>query len=189
MLYQDIRNASWQCLIDCKICSLPIQISRVCKLYGGKVVNNSDVNLLTKKQSGRIVTINKVFYVIVNDDECVQRIRFTIAHELGHYLLGHLDKPENMYIIGRDFNNSKPLQETEADMFAARLLAPACVLWGLNAVTPTQISSVCNISFSAAKYRSERLKILRSRGMFLTSPLECQVYRQFENYITNNKLK
>lgn len=189
MLYQDIRNASWQCLIDCKICSLPIQISNVCKLYGGKVVNNSDVHLLTKKQSGRIIAFNNNFYVIVNDNECIQRIRFTIAHELGHYLLGHLENAENKHFLYRDEITVKPRQETEADMFAARLLAPACVLWGLNATTPAQIASVCNISITSAKYRSERLKVLKNREMFLSSPLERQVYSLFEDYINDFRFK
>lgn len=73
-------------------------------------------------------------------------------------------------------------------MFAARLLAPACVLWGINAQTAEQIATVCNISHEAAKIRAERMEVLRKRGKFLTSPLERQVYKQFENYIENNRL-
>ncbi len=187
MLYQDVRNVSWHCLINCRIDSLPIQISKVCKFYGGKVVNDSDVHLLTTNQSGRIISINQTFYVIVNDKESIQRIRFTIAHELGHYLLGHLSRPENIHILNRDITPIKPAQETEADMFAARLLAPACVLWGLNAQTAEQIASVCNISMTAAKYRAERMELLRKRNMFLTSHLERCVYGQFQEYINNCK--
>lgn len=183
-IYENIRNASWQCLIDCQITSLPIPISRICELYNGKVINNSDIHRLNGSESGRIYVIDGYPYVVVNDNESVQRIRFTVAHELGHYLLGHLGSDKAN--LNREYENIKPIQETEADMFAARLLAPACVLWGINAQTAEQISSVCGISYTAATFRAERMDQLRKRNKFLTSPLEQQVYKQFENYIRNN---
>lgn len=185
-VYQNVRNASWQCIIDCKINSLPVPISHICELYGGKTVNNSDVHILQGRQSGRIIVDGNEFSVVVNDDECIQRIRFTIAHELGHYLLGHLGS--DIINLNREYKNIKPAQETEADMFAARLLAPACVLWGINAQTAEQIATVCSISHEAAAIRAERMKVLRKRGKFLTSPLEQRVYKQFEDYIKNNHL-
>lgn len=185
-VYQNIRNASWQCLIDCKINSLPVPISHICELYGGKTVNNSNVHILRGEQSGRIIVDGNNFSVVVNDNESIQRIRFTIAHELGHYLLGHLGS--DITDLNRGYNGIKPIQETEADMFAARLLAPACVLWEINVQTAEQIATVCNISHEAAKIHAERMEVLRKRGKFLTSPLERQVYQQFENYIQNNRL-
>lgn len=185
-VYKNVRNASWQCLIDCKITSLPVPISYICELYHGKVVNNSEVCKLKNSESGRVYVIDGYPYVVVNDNESVQRIRFTIAHELGHYLLGHLGS--DITNLNRGYDSIKPIQETEADMFAARLLAPACVLWGINAQTAEQISEVCSISHTAAKIRAERMEVLRKRGKFLTSPLERKVYQQFENYIQNNRL-
>lgn len=89
----------------------------------------------------------------------------------------------------RQSNLVKPADETDADMFAARLLAPACVLWGINAVTANQIAKVCDISLSSAIYRAERLNMLRKRGKFLISPLEKQVYEQFKDYIQNNRIQ
>ena len=185
-IYQNVRNASWRCLIDCKVNSLPVPISRVCEFHGGKTVNDSDVHILKNGQSGKVIVDGNTFIIIVNDNESIQRIRFTIAHELGHYLLGHLGSDKANF--NREYNNIKPIQETEADMFAARLLSPACVLWGINAHTAEQIAAVCNISLTAAGYRAERMELLLKRGKFLTSPLEQQVYKQFENYIKNNRL-
>lgn len=185
-IYKNVRNASWQCLTDCKITALPIPISHICELYHGKVINDSNVHKLKTSESGRVYVIDGYPYVVINDNESVQRIRFTIAHELGHYLLGHLGS--NTTNLNRGYNGIKPIQETEADIFAARLLAPACVLWGINAQTAEQIATVCNISHEAAKIRAERMEVLRKRGKFLTSPLERQVYQQFESYIQNNRL-
>ena len=68
-------------------------------------------------------------------------------------------------------------------MFASRLLAPACVLWALNARTPEEIAALCQISHQAAKFRAERMAILYERNRFLSSPLERKVYDQFKEFI------
>lgn len=72
-------------------------------------------------------------------------------------------------------------------MFAARVLAPACVLWGLGLHTPEEIASACNISFSAAQVRAKRMDELYRRQKFLTSPLEKQLFERFFDYIENNR--
>ena len=72
-------------------------------------------------------------------------------------------------------------------MFAARLLAPACVLWGLDLHTAEEISEACNISLQAAGFRAERMKELYRRNRFLTSPLERKLYDQFRDFIEQNR--
>ncbi len=55
--------------------------------------------------------------------------RFTLAHELGHLLLGHqtsLDK--TIGFAGRNAPTSRPPQEAAADTFASELLAPKRLL-------------------------------------------------------------
>lgn len=187
-IYKNIRNASWRCLIDCDIQSLPIPISKICRIYGGKVINNSDEHnrlKLNDGESGRVYIIHDSPFVIVKETEPIGRIRFTIAHELGHYLLGHLGNDLN--VLNREYENIKPPLESEADVFASRLLAPACVLWGLNLHTPQEIAEACNISLQAATIRAERMEILYKRNMFLSHPLERQVYENFREFIESNK--
>lgn len=58
----------------------------------------------------------------INNNESPGRMRFSIAHELGHYFL-HKDK------VTVDYRNNKPgeprpKKEKEADIFAANLLMP-----------------------------------------------------------------
>ena len=77
----------------------------------------------------------------------------------------------------------KPEEETKADMFAARLLALACVLWGLRLHSENDISQICNISYQAATYRAQRMELLYKRNKFLTSQLERKVYSNFEDFI------
>lgn len=184
-IYKNVRNASWQCLIDCNIQRLPVSVGEICRCYGLPIIENSECRLLPDGTSGMIMSVKGNVKIIVNDRESKQRCRFTAAHELGHYLLGHLGTDE------RDINRArakvKPEVETQADMFAARLLAPACVLWGLNLHTAEEIAAVCNISLSAAQFRAERMKELYRRNRFLQSPTERQVFEQFKNFIVEKK--
>ncbi len=183
--YQNARDAAWKTLIDFHVCELPVSLSRICKDLGIAILDNKQANELQPGENGIAVMQNDKWYIIFDDTDIYGKQRFTIAHELGHILMGH--EMKNGYYTRRD-NISKPADETEADIFASRLLAPACVLWGINACTAEQISEVCSISHAAATIRAERMEVLRKRGKFLTSPLERQVYKQFENYIENNRL-
>ncbi len=73
--------------------------------------------------------------------------------------------------------------ETDADSFAIRLLAPACVLWGLGLHTPDEIAAVCDLPLDIAKVRAKRMKELYERDKFLKKPLERKVFEQFREYI------
>ena len=77
--------------------------------------------------------------------------------------------------------------EQAANVFASRLLAPACVLWALEARTPEQIAKLCQISHQSAAFRAQRMQLLWQRNKFLTSPLERQVYEQFRDFIRNHR--
>lgn len=108
---------------------------------------------------------------------------FTIAHELGHIVLGHeLIRTDETRLT---FNNSKPRAETDADMFATRLLSPACVMWALNLHTAEEISDICNVPITVARKRLARLEKLKERNKFLTSPAEKKVFKQFESFINS----
>lgn len=67
--------------------------------------------------------------LIVNADESGARQNFTIAHELGHYLLGHLNSPEYGVLYRRPMGEIpvKPIEQ-EANCFAANLLVPEHML-------------------------------------------------------------
>lgn len=111
-----------------------------------------------------------------------------MTHELGHIFLGH-ETQDGQY--RRTIHITKPEEEIKSDMFAARHLAPACVIWALDLHTPKEIAKVCDISYSAAKFKAERMEKLYKRNKFLTSPLEKQVYKNFDRFIkeTINKCK
>lgn len=79
--------------------------------------------------------------------------------------------------------------EQAANVFASRLLAPACVLWGCGVQSAEDIERLCDISRAAAEFRWTRMQELYRRQRFLTSPLERLVYAQFEDYIKGHRLR
>ena len=182
--YKNARDSAWQVLIDYNINSLPINVVSIATSAGIKILKNSIVRKLTKGEIGISVWDSNKWYIIYDDTMSKERARFTIAHELGHIFLGH---PLKDSYHARTINIDKPRVETDADIFASRLLAPACVLWGLNLHTPEEIKEACGISYQAAELRANRMRELYERNKFLISPLERQVYNNFADYIDQNK--
>lgn len=182
--YKNIRNTSWQCLLDYGIDSLPVKINNIImKSPSIRLFKDSDVKQLHHGQSGMTVFRNNVFNIAYRDTENKERCRFTIAHELGHILLGHMLIDNTRY---RTFGKYDK-EEQAADMFAIRLLAPACVLHEIRALTAEQIAKVCNISITSASHRAERMAVLEKRNKWYSHPLERQVRKQFENFIEKHR--
>lgn len=182
-IYKKSRNASWQCLIDFKVNTLPVKLSDIAKAADIAILRNSKVNFLNSGQSGKTILQNNRFYIIYNDTEPLRRCRFTIAHELGHIFLGHLLVNTQQY---RTFSINNDT-ESQANVFARDLLAPACVLHELNVLNAEEIAELCNISMEAAGYRAQRMKTLEQRNAWYLSDLERQVYKQFEDFIKTKK--
>ena len=181
--YKNVRNSAWQALLDFNITELPVSVNIIAKQLGIKVIKNSDIHELQNGERGTTILKNEHWYIVFDDTESVPVCRFTIAHELGHILLGHILVSGTKY---RTFAK-RDEEEQEADMFAARLLAPACVLHELQILTPEQIAKACNISMPAAKNRAERMQVLEARNKYYLHPLERRVREQFEDFIKEYK--
>ncbi len=179
--YKESRNIAWEVLINEQIRELPVTIIPICRNMGiqVKLYTPDDDN------SGYSIIVKDTPFIFIDQGNPISRQRFTAAHELGHILLGHVNKFD---LIGREPSSEDNPIEQAANVFASRLLAPACVLWGCGARTPDDIMKLCDISYAAASFRMERMKELYRRNKFLTSPLERKVYEQFEDYIRSHKL-
>nr|DAS72131.1 MAG TPA: IrrE protein [Caudoviricetes sp.] len=75
-----------------------------------------------KNISGMVVNNADGKYIYVNKNDTPERQRFTIAHEIGHILLHHVQKEE--YFVDYRNNVKYDDREFEADNFAAALLMP-----------------------------------------------------------------
>lgn len=117
------------------------------------------------------ITFDGNIYIIYKKGTNDEHLRFILAHEFGHIVLNHIDElSENEY-------------ESEANMFAARILMPACVLKECAAFSAKEISKLCGTSLTAAGYRADRMHKLIAKDCFYTNPLEKQVYKQFRRFI------
>lgn len=180
-IYKKARNASWQCFIDCSLSELPIKPVQIAAHYGIHC-KKTDKSLL-RGASGEIENLNGEIFISFDAQESRQRQRYTIMHELGHYLLGHLgDKP-----LSRHESECCIEEEQATDKFAIDMLAPACVIWGLDLHTAEEIAEVCCISIQAAEYRAERMELLYRRNKFLSHPYERKVFNQFQEFLNRNK--
>lgn len=88
------------------------------------------------------------YFVIYRVDGNPARLRFTLAHELGHRLLGH--------------TGSTPAEENAADSFASHLLCPEPVVRRLRALSADDadaadcIAVACYVSRSCARMALRR---------------------------------
>ncbi|MHC5903320.1 ImmA/IrrE family metallo-endopeptidase [Streptomyces sp. S6] len=106
----------------------PISVERLAE-HLGIVVSRSafkdgDVSGMLIRQDGRAPVIG------VNDVHSDRRQRFTIAHELGHFLLHPgreivLDRPVRVNLRDKTSSMATDREEIEANAFAANLLMPA----------------------------------------------------------------
>lgn len=114
--------------------------------------------------SGMIEARNKKIYIAKQDSE--QRQRFSIAHEIGHYVLHHsgnidYEQYEHKHISFRDNAASLgfDIREIEANFFAANLLMPESRIKELftEGFSLQELAYYMNVSKAAMTYRLEYL--------------------------------
>ena len=77
------------------------------------------------RAAGRLTRIGGSATIRVPPDEHPQRKRFSIAHELGHFKIGHLAGTVQKVCSKKDMESwHRPDIETEANFFASELLMP-----------------------------------------------------------------
>ena len=190
--YKTARDKAWQILIDCNVDKLPVSTAALCEHYGWVLADYQEgktaidllgLSSLTEGTDGFCTMTDHFTYIFYNSGLPVGRQRFTVAHEIGHLVLGHVGRGR-VTTINREPSPQGSQEETQANQFAARLLAPACVLHELGATTPEAIQRVCGLSRQAAEFRAARMQELEKRNRYYTSPLERQVVEQFRSYIS-----
>lgn len=180
--YKKSRDLAWEVLLNERVCALPVNVSALCRQLGITVRLYEPID----DNSGYSAVLSGRPVIFVSSSEPVRRQRFTAAHELGHILNGDLGKYE---LVNREPSPDDNPIEQAANVFASRLLAPACVLWGIGVQSAKEISELCDISMPAAEFRWVRMKELYQRDKFLTSPLEREVFEQFRRFIDGYKTR
>lgn len=200
-VYEQARNEAWRLLIRIGANCLPVDPIQICKQEGIEVFSYEEgqelISALKLKSHAEqtdgfaVAPLGKklIFY---NQNNVPGRRRFTIAHELGHYLCGDVSFTYPT-VSNREPEECDSETERRANMLAARILSPACVLWGCHVSSAEQTGKMCYLSDTAAFWRWKRLQELyerekwflktKGRSCFLQHPLERMVYKQFQSYI------
>ena len=180
--YYSLSKAVRQFIIQNKIKSLPVDLIKIIHKNGWKsakysksmeIITLIDPNLCVDNW-GFTIEVQGKFIIFYDDLINKGSQNFTLAHEIGHIVLKHYlqEMPATM--------------EKEANMFAARLLMPMCVLHECKVETPEDIQNMCSVSNTAARYRFARLQIVKQRNKFYMDSTELKVKEQFDKFIKKN---
>lgn len=113
---------------------IPVNVYQIAENIGFNIVENQN------EYNNAILNLNNKTIIINNNESHINNLseqklqnRFTIAHQLGHYVLNHKKTKQDDFIFVDDddvFNGKKnyDYREVEANMFAARLLIPTDAL-------------------------------------------------------------
>lgn len=151
----DILKANW----DGK---LPVDVKKIASALGIAVSADPFLGV-----SGSIDVGSGKPVIKYNSSEAAVRQRFTIAHEIGHFALGHLSGSQKLY---RDdasnfSSGTKSAVETEANSFAAKLLMPGNVVRFAvsekNITSVEKLAEIFGVSQVAMKYRLINLGLAR----------------------------
>lgn len=124
-----INTIAWKLLQTVGINKAPVDLDAVAKHLNIEIKKEhlgDDISGLLVNRDGKVICG-------VNEKHPPNRRRFTIAHEFGHFVLGHerqglfIDKHKHeSYVIFRNEKSSEGTnqQEIEANAFAAALLMP-----------------------------------------------------------------
>jgi Zn-dependent peptidase ImmA (M78 family) len=101
---------------------IPIRLSKLCRKLGIEICHSKARHI-----DGTLFIHGDRKIILVSTALPYERRRFTVAHELGHYVLGHqaafsLDSPESWV----------PREEQAANVFAAELLMPKTALQSIH---------------------------------------------------------
>ncbi|MBP9758484.1 ImmA/IrrE family metallo-endopeptidase [Candidatus Dojkabacteria bacterium] len=135
----------------------PIEISKILEKYNLNLVETTftDSNI-----SGGFERPTNTIYI--SKDESYPRQKFTLAHELGHFIM-HSETQREVYYRhqiddpGQDINH-----EAEANAFAAALLMPDTILRSNLSKTSDMddLVKIFGVSYSAMYYRLKNLGLL-----------------------------
>lgn len=116
-----------------------------------------------KEISGFLLRDGDENTIFIDKTQSYYRKRFTIAHEIGHYVLDHLQS-ENLSIAFRDDLSAtgRDYKERAANAFAAELLMPAGLVEYVYEQTGSLIKTAATfgVSSSAIKYRLINLEVI-----------------------------
>jgi Zn-dependent peptidase ImmA (M78 family) len=126
MIFNYIEEKSLKILNEFDLLKYPINVNKLAKKLGVGV----EASNFNDEVSGLFVIKDDKPFIAYNLNQNKKRRRFTIAHELGHYILHSkskslfIDKNKSVMYRNSESSTGEILKEREANAFAAALLMP-----------------------------------------------------------------
>jgi Zn-dependent peptidase ImmA (M78 family) len=178
---QNIENKAQDLLQDYGYIGMPLALDvySFAQIHGFNIkeYNFSDSELNFDSISGALIIQNGIKTIGIKETESLQRRRFTIAHELGHYFLNHGMRDGiklDTYKLYRNNDSSAGSKEEEvqANAFAAALLMPKEYLnIEFNKLSLTlfddlkiiyELATSFDVSVMAMSFRLNRLELMET---------------------------
>ncbi len=204
--YKKARDTAWKVLFKYQIGAIPVDVTKLCDdmdivlhsyKTGAAYIKACRLEQLAEENDGFVTVIKNNYVVFINEKALPPgRLRFTVAHEIYHVLNGDLNTNNaacrsGVSLWNRAGEEPNPI-EAAVNVFASRLLTPACVLHALDVY-----ASLCGLSNTAAEIRAKRMAELyarerewlrtKGRSCFGVSPQERRALAQFGKFIAEYK--
>ena len=120
-----VEKKAEKLLVEAGLDTAPVPVNQVASYLGIKV----ELADLGEDCSGVLVRSGDLAVIGVNKDHHPNRRRFSIAHEIAHYVLHkgdtYIDKGYLVHFRDRESGSGTKQEEMAANLFAAALLMPA----------------------------------------------------------------
>ena len=197
--YDFSRKRAYQLLLELDVHSLPINPWDVYRNFADswkllkwtELRENTDVTdpfFLKAEKADAKTMLRGETYLTVYDDTVLSegRIRWTLAHEIGHICLGHILILPRHETTGRSTLTEAQYEilEKEADCFAVNLLAPMTIMRRLD--TAFNAKQICLLSKEASdNFDDERNRVLSGKRIIYPTREEDVLHRNFYDYIVS----
>lgn len=142
--HDSIKDSVVETLKRADIRTLPVDLNRIAVACACEAVTYEQAESMGLSPDyaldGYTIYSDGIYFVLFDADRPPRRIRWTLAHEIGHIRLDHANKPS-------------PQADREAQYFAEQLLMPLAVIVRMGAETARDIAVLCNVSEDAAENR------------------------------------
>lgn len=156
---ENVKAKAWKFLIQHKLTELPQDLLSLNeKDVGFKIVSYEEgkeyieaLELIEYAQMNKGFSINDYgrFTIFYDDNLSYSERNYIIAHEIGHYDLGHTSYNK---VLGKS-NNKKTenMQEKEADIYSLAFLSPSPILVEMEIHSPSEIARITGLPKSLAR--------------------------------------
>ena len=175
MNHYDIQKRILDVFAECSVFSFPVDCTSLLEHYGYTLHTYQELGRKNKALYEMCISYSEEAFrggahriIAYNQDKSPLRIRFSLAHELGHHILGHKNETRH--------------NEIEANFFAGNLLAPRMAIYYARCQNARDVSFIFQISEEAAQIAYEDYLrwheelLLRERRM---TALERDMYYHF----------